>query len=218
MKFKDRRQAGLALADKLLRYRNAPDTLVLALPRGGVPVAFEVARELELPLDVFVVRKLGAPGNEEYALGAIASGGIRILNRQAEALQLPVTLLEAIAQREERELERRERAFRGNQPLPQLEGRIVILVDDGLATGSSMRAAAVAVRRRNPARIVVAVPVAAPEVCDEFRSRVDEVECVMTPESFHAVGAWYEHFEQTSDQEVHALLEEARQAAAHTIA
>ncbi len=218
MKFRDRRQAGLALAEKLLRYRNAPNTVVLALPRGGVPVAFEVARELELPLDIFIVRKLGVPGNEEYALGAIASGGIRILNRQAEALQLPAMAVEAVAQREERELERRERAFRGGQPAPHLEGRIVILVDDGLATGSSMRAAALAVRRHQPARIVVAVPVAAPEICEAFRALVDEVECVETPEPFRAVGLWYEHFDQTSDQEVHALLEEARQAAAHTIA
>ncbi len=217
MKFSDRRSAGRALAQTLLRYRNAPDTIVLALPRGGVPVAFEVARVLELPLDVFIVRKIGAPGNEEYALGAIASGGIRIFNRQAEALHLPVTAIEAVTQREERELERRERAFRDDQPAPQIAGRTVILVDDGLATGSSMRAAALAVRRQNPARIVVAVPVAAPDVCEEFRTLVDEVECAINPEAFHAVGLWYENFEQTTDEEVRALLEEARAGAAHTI-
>jgi putative phosphoribosyl transferase len=173
-------------------------------------VAFEVARALNAPLDVFIVRKLGVPGHEEYAMGAIASGGVRVLNPQAAGLGIPQHALESVAAREQSELERRERLYRGDRPPPVLEDHVVILVDDGLATGSTMRAAVTAVQQLKPRRVVVAVPVAAPETCDEFRREVDEVVCALTPAYFRAVGIWYEDFEQTTDEEVHALLEAAR--------
>ena len=177
-----------------------------------MPVAFEVARALDAPLDVFLVRKLGVPGHEEFALGAIASGGIRVVNRQlVDSLDLPPEWIEAIEAKELRELERRERAYRGDRPPPDVTGRTVILVDDGLATGSTMLAAVEAVRQDDPARLVVAVPVAAPEACEALRAVADEVVCVLTPQPFYAVGAWYEDFSQTSDdEEVRALLERAR--------
>jgi predicted phosphoribosyltransferase len=207
--FKDRTHAGRVLAEKLKHYRDNPDVVVLALPRGGVPVAFEVAQTLHAPLDVFIVRKLGVPGHEEYAMGAIATGGVRVLNPDLAGM-IPSSAVDAVAAREQQELERRERLYRGDRPPVQIAGRIVILVDDGLATGSTMRAAVTAIRKQNPKRIVVSVPVAAPETCDEFRAEVDEVICASTPEPFRAVGLWYDNFDQTSDEEVHALLDVAR--------
>ncbi|MGZ5095377.1 MAG: phosphoribosyltransferase [Burkholderiales bacterium] len=211
--FKDRTHAGRVLAEKLKHYRDNPDVVVLALPRGGVPVAFEVAQALHAPLDVFIVRKLGVPGHEEYAMGAIATGGVRVLNPDLAGM-IPSSAIDAVGAREQQELERRERLYRGDRPPLQIEGRIVILVDDGLATGSTMRAAVAAIRKQNPKRIVVAVPVAAPETCDEFRAEVDEVICASTPEPFRAVGLWYDNFDQTSDEEVHALLDAARKTEA----
>jgi putative phosphoribosyl transferase len=208
--FSNRRKAGEELASKLGKYARRDDLLVLALPRGGVPVGYEVARALHAPLDVFVVRKLGVPGYEELAMGAIASGGVRILNEElTQAVGISQGAIDSVARQEAMELERRERLYRGDRPRPVVQGRTVILVDDGLATGSTMRAAATALRRMRPARIIVAVPVAAPETCDEFRDEVDEVICAIVPEPFMAVGAWYEDFSQTSDDEVRELLQDA---------
>jgi putative phosphoribosyl transferase len=210
MPFRNRREAGRFLARKLSAYADRPDVLVLALPRGGVPVAFEVARALHVPLDVFLVRKLGVPGHEELALGAIASGGVRVLNDDVmRALRIPKEVVAAVAAKETQELERRERSFRGDRPAPNVRGRTVILIDDGLATGSTMRAAIVALRQQRPARIVVAVPVGAPETCAEFQHEADEAICAVTPDPFYAVGVWYDDFSQTTDEEVHALLERA---------
>ena len=207
MRYADRKEAGERLAQKLLRYRDDPDVVVLALPRGGVPVAFEVARTLHAPLDVFVVRKLGLPGHEEFAMGAIATGGVMVMNPDVAGAHIPQAAIEDVVARERSELDRRERLYRGDRaPLP-IEDRTVILVDDGLATGSTMLAAATAVRKQQPRSIVVAVPVAASETCHAFRDVVDEVVCGMTPAPFLAVGAWYENFGQTSDAEVHALLD-----------
>jgi predicted phosphoribosyltransferase len=201
------------LAERLAaEYSNRPDVIVLALPRGGVPVAYEVARALGAPLDVFLVRKLGVPGHEELAMGAIASGGVRVLNQDVvRMLNVPNEVIDRVARRELAELARRETAYRDGHPAPDVRGRVVILIDDGLATGATMRAAAEALRQLGPARVVVAVPVAAPETCDEFQQYVDEIVCLLTPEPFHAVGMWYENFEQTTDDEVRELLEEARQ-------
>jgi predicted phosphoribosyltransferase len=211
MLFRDRAHAGRRLAERLHHYAGRPDVVVLALPRGGVPVAAEVAHSLGAPLDVFLVRKLGLPGNEELAMGAIASGGSRVLNRSLlDRLHVPPQTVDAVASREQRELERRERAYRGTTPPPYLRGKTVILVDDGLATGATMRAAAAALRAQDPARVVVAVPVAAASSCEEFSDVVDEVVCVETPESFLAVGQWYDDFSQTEDEEVHRLLEQSR--------
>jgi putative phosphoribosyl transferase len=213
MRFHDRREAGRLLAELLSQYEGRDDVVVLALPRGGVPVASEVARALRVPLDVFVVRKLGVPGHEELAFGAVASGGVRVLNNDLVAtLGLGEQAIEQIAEREFREVERRERAYRGERPPPELRGKVVILVDDGLATGASMRAAALAAREREPERVVVAVPVAAEHTCDQVRNEVDEVVCAFTPEPFYAVGLWYENFEQTSDEEVRQLLQEPASA------
>ena len=185
---------------------------MLALPRGGVPVAFEVARALEAPLDIFVVRKLGVPGHEELAMGAIASGGTWVLNKDViESLNPPFRVIQAVAARERLELERRERAYRGNRPPLEVRGRTVILVDDGLATGSTMRAAVAALKRLGPARLIVAVPTAAPSTCAELGQEGDECICVMTPEPFRAVGVWYEDFSQTTDDQVRDLLERASQ-------
>lgn len=211
MIFRDRTDAGRRLAEKLRHYAGRRDVLVLALPRGGVPVAAEVARALDAPLDVFLVRKLGFPGQEELAMGAIASGGSRVLNSSLlRRLNVPREAVDEVASRELRELERRERVYRdANLPAP-VRGRTVVLVDDGLATGASMRAAAAALRTQKPSRIVVAVPVAAASSCEEFRDQVDEVVCGETPEPFMAVGQWYEDFSQTSDDEVRRLLEESR--------
>jgi putative phosphoribosyl transferase len=208
MIFRNRADAGRALARRLGNYANRPDVLVLALPRGGVPVAYEVARVLNVPLDVFLVRKLGVPGQEELAMGAIATGGVRVLNEDVvRTLQIPDEIIESVAESQWRELERRERSYRDDRPLPEMQGRTVILIDDGLATGSTMRAAVAALRQQGPARIVVAVPVAARATCKEFSDEVDEVVCVQTPEPFYAVGSWYDDFTQTSDAEVHALLD-----------
>lgn len=207
MIFRDRTDAGRQLAARLKRYADRQDVLVLALPRGGVPVAYEVAKELNAPLDVFVVRKLGVPGHQELAMGAIASGGVRVLNEDiVNYLSIPDEIIDAIAAVEQRELERRERAYRDDRPPPDVKGRVVILIDDGLATGSTMRAAAASLRLQKPGRIVVAVPVSSPETCDEFRSEVDEIVCAVTPEHFQGVGLWYEDFSQTSDEEVRELL------------
>jgi len=207
--FRDRSQAGRALADQLEHYRGRPNLLVLALPRGGVPVGFEVAHALQAPLDVFVVRKLGFPGHEEYAMGAIASGGVRVMNPFPGATASPEEVA-AVVEREQAELVRRERLYRGNGPAVTLRGRDVIVVDDGLATGSTMRAAVLAIRQQHPARVVVAVPVGAEDTCEQLRTEADEVVCVETPRPFRAVGLWYRDFPQTSDEEVHELLEEAR--------
>ena len=206
-RFRDRREAGQVLADRLTAYAGRPDVLVLALPRGGVPVAYEVARALGAPLDVFLVRKLGVPGQEELAMGAVATGGVRVLNEQVVgALGIPPSVIEAVAAWQQQELVRRERLYRGDRPPPDVRGRTVILVDDGLATGSTMRAALAALRRQQPARLVVAVPTAAPETCDELRAEADDVVCATTPEPFDSVGLWYEDFSQTTDEEVRELL------------
>jgi len=210
MIYRNRIDAGKQLAARLARYANPDDVLVLALPRGGVPVGFEVARALNAPLDIFLVRKLGVPGHEELAMGAISTGGVRVLNEDTvDYLRIPMRVIDAVSANELRELERREHAYRGNRPEPDVQGRTVILVDDGLATGSTMRAAAAALRPQNPARIVVAVPVSAPQTCDEYRMGVDEIICAKTPEPFYGVGMWYEDFSQTTDEEVRELLEKA---------
>jgi putative phosphoribosyl transferase len=211
--FEDRFEAGKRLAGRLSAYVDNPDVIVLALPRGGVPVASEVARALNAPLDVILVRKLGVPGQKELAMGAISSGGIRIMNEDVmRSLHIPDKEIEAVVYAENLELERRERAYRGERPELGLRDRIVILVDDGLATGSTMRAAVAAVRVRRPARIVVAVPVAPPEVCTEFKAGTEEVVCLETPPAFHAVGLWYEDFSQITDEEVQTLLERVPKA------
>lgn len=206
--FQDRRQAGRALGELVRRALPDPSgALVLGLPRGGVPVAFEVARALGAELDVFLVRKMGMPGEEELALGAIASGGIRVLNEDlVRYLHVPKATLEEIAAREQAELDRQERAFRGDRPPLSTAGRTVVLVDDGLATGASMLAATRAVRPLGAKEIVVAVPVAARSTCDEFRSLVDQVICAATPDPFGSVGTWYEDFSQTTDDDVRRLL------------
>lgn len=209
MLFRDRTEAGLSLATQLTKYADRPGVLVLGLPRGGVPVAAEIAKALHAPLDVFLVRKLGLPGHEELAMGAIASGGVRVLNEDlVHRLAIPDSVVDAVAADEEQELERRQRAYRGNLRPTGVRGKTVILVDDGLATGATMRAAVAALRRRRPARIVVAVPVGAVETCTELQEEADEVVCVQTPEPFHAVGLWYQDFSQTTDDEVRALLAE----------
>jgi predicted phosphoribosyltransferase len=218
MIFRDRRDAGRRLAQELMRYRGRDDVLVLALPRGGVPVGYEVARALDAPLDVFLVRKLGVPGYEELAMGAIASGDVRVLNDDVvAALGIGEHAIETVQAREQRELERRERAFRGDRAAPDVRGRTVVVVDDGLATGCTMRAAVAALRTRAPRRIVVAVPVAAPNTCAELRRDADDVVCAVIPRDFHGVGQWYDDFEQTTDAEVTTLLGQAAQAhgAAH---
>jgi len=210
MLFQDRFEAGRILASKLGRFANRSDTVVLALPRGGVPVGFEVAKALHAPLDVFVVRKLGVPGHEELAMGAIASGGICVLNEElVRAAGIPNEVINAVAADEEQELERREQVYREGRPAVLVQGRTVILVDDGLATGSSMRVAVMALKGKKPAQIVVAVPVGAPETCAEIESEVDQIICVARPEPFRSVGEWYRDFSQTSDEEVRDLLRRA---------
>lgn len=212
-RFQNRPDAGRRLAAELAAYAHRPDVIVLALPRCGVPVGYEVARGLDASLDVFVVRKLGLPWQEELAMGALASGGVRILDENLIRIaHVSAEDLRRVTEVEQAELARRERQYRGERPFPDIAGKTVILVDDGLATGSTMRAAVAALRLEQPARIVVAVPVAAPETCAAFRDVADEIVCAETPEPFHAVGLWYEDFSQTSDTEVHELLERARRA------
>jgi putative phosphoribosyl transferase len=208
MMFRDRYDAGETLAERLRDYAGRADVAVLALPRGGVPVGYMVARELGAPLDVFVVRKLGTPGQPELAMGAIASGGVRVLNADVvESLDIQDWAIEQVTQQEQEELERRERQYRGDRPPLDVRGKTVILVDDGLATGSTMRAAAKALRKAGAARIVVAVPVASRVTCDQLREEGNEVVCATMPEPFFAVGQWYKDFSQTTDEEVRELLE-----------
>jgi putative phosphoribosyl transferase len=214
--FRDRAEAGRRLAAKLAGYRDGAQVMVLALPRGGVPVGFEVARALHVPLDLFLVRKLGVPGQEELAMGAIATGGVRVLNLDVvRYLGISDEVIELVAEAEERELRRRERAYRDDRPAPDVRGGTVILVDDGLATGSTMRAAVRALQKLLPAKIVVAVPVAAQQTCDELKREVDEVVCAETPEPFRGVGLWYEDFSQTTDEEVRSLLAHAARERPH---
>ncbi len=211
MKFKDRTEAGQVLARKLAAYANHEDVVVLALPRGGVPVAFEIATALNVPLDVFLVRKLGVPGQSELAMGAIASSGVRVLNQDiVRSLRLSDAVIDKVAAKEQQELERRERLYRDDRPIPLLHERRVIIVDDGLATGATMRAAIEAIRQQQPARIVVAVPISSPETCRDLAVEVDEIICVETPQPFCSVGLWYEDFPQTTDEEVRALLKQAQ--------
>lgn len=209
--FRDRVEAGRLLAQKLRGYAHQPDVLVLALPRGGVPVACEVARELGIPIDVFIVRKLGTPGQRELAMGAIATGGVRVLNDDViRLMRIPEQAIDIVSAEERQEMERRERAYRGSRPAPRLKDRTLILVDDGLATGSTMHAAIAALRRQQPARIVVAIPVAPRSTLREFAGEADEVVCVLVPdEPFDGVGRWYLDFSQTTDKGVREMLDRA---------
>ena len=214
-RFTDRYHAGRRLAAALAPYAGRPNLLVLALPRGGVPVGFEVARALHAPLDIMLVRKLGVPGHEELAMGAIASGGIRVMSPDiVNALSIPDRVIAAVAANEENELNRRERTYRDDRPAPDVRGKTVILVDDGLATGSTMRAAAAAIQARHPERLVIAVPVAPRETCESLLHEADDVVCATVPEPFFAVSNWYQDFAQTTDQEVRELLARANDAPA----
>lgn len=216
-RFLDRAEAGRELAARLGAYKDRRDVIVLALPRGGVPVGYEVARTLDLPLDVFVVRKLGVPANEELAMGALASGGVRILDDHVLRIyHVTPADVERVTGWEQAELERREQLYRGDRSFPDLTGKTVILVDDGLATGSTMRAGIAALRQEHPSRIIVAVPVAAKETCDAVRELADDVVCARMPEPFYAVGMWYDDFSQTTDEEVHDLIERAAGERART--
>jgi len=212
MLFQNRFHAGQVLAEEVGHYRDRTDVLVLALPRGGVPVAFELAKALRAPLDVFLVRKVGLPGHEELAIGAIANGGVTVINQETvDKLHISEQKVRRLAAKEVVELKRREREYRGSRPAPSVNNRVVILVDDGLATGSTMRAAVAALRQQHPKRLVVAVPVAAATTCNEFRDEVDETICAKTPSPFFAVGMWYDDFEQVTDEEVKRLLAKAAQ-------
>jgi len=212
--FPNRAEAGRLLGEKLQKYAGRNDVIVLGLPRGGVPVAYEVAQRLGIPLDVFIVRKLGVPGFEELAAGAIASGGVRVLNEDVlRALPNADEIIESVTAKETAELERREKSYRDDRPAPELRDRVVILVDDGLATGATMHAAVKALRQRDVAKIVVAVPVGPPDTCREFEDEADETICATAPEFFQAVGQYYEDFSQTSDEEVRELLARAAQKA-----
>jgi predicted phosphoribosyltransferase len=209
-RFADRAQAGQFLAQSLLAYADRPDVLVLALPRGGVPVAYEVAVALRLPLDVFVVRKLGVPGREELAFGAVAGDGTRVLNREViDSLHISDADVRRVTQAELREIQRREAAYRGNRPPVRIRQRVILLIDDGLATGATMRAAVMALRQQHPAQIIISVPTASRQACEELRPIVDDVICEMTPEPFYAVGLWYEDFSPVTDDEVKAMLARA---------
>lgn len=213
--FDDRADAGERLARHLQQYAGRDDVVILALPRGGVPVAYEIAAALDAPLDVFLMRKLGVPGHEELAMGAIASGGVRVLNESVvDALDVPTAVLDAVAEKERRELQRREELYRDGRPPVDVSGKIVIVVDDGLATGSTMRAAVHALRSREPKKLIVAVPVAAPETCEAFADEVDATICAETPQPFFGVGLWYRNFSQTSDDTVRELLGKAEQPVA----
>src|SRR4051812_46524914 len=211
--FADRYHAGRRLASALTSYAGRPNLLVLALPRGGVPVGYEVARALNAPLDIMLVRKLGVPGHEELAMGAIASNGVRILSDDiVEALGIPDRMIATVAANEEHELARREKAYRDDRPPPDIRGKTVILVDDGLATGSTMRAAAAAIQAQHPERLVIAVPVAPQQTCESLLHVADDVVCATVPEPFFAVGNWYDDFSQTTDNEVRELLRRAAKA------
>jgi putative phosphoribosyl transferase len=210
IRFKNRSEAGRLLASRLSNYANRSDVLVLALPRGGVPVAFEVAKALNAPLDLILVRKLGVPGQRELALGAIASGGVLVLNKEViELLRITPEIINSALAEEQLELERREKLYRGDRPSPEVQGRVVILVDDGIATGSTIRAAIDGLKQQKPASIILAVPTAPLSICAELRKQVDDIVCLMTPEPFSAVGLWYIDFLQTTDEEVRYLLEQA---------
>lgn len=209
-RFLNRVEAGQRLAEALHSYANCPDVLVLALPRGGVPVAFEVAKALNAPLDICLVRKLGVPGHKELAMGAIALGGIRVINHDVvEHLGIHREALDQVSHQEQQELNRRDRLYRGHRPPPDIQGRTIILVDDGLATGSTMQAALATLQTQQPEYVIVAVPVAPRSVCQQLNHRVNEVVCLLTPEPFSAIGNWYENFDQTTDAEVRALLEQS---------
>ena len=212
-RYRDRRHGGAELASRLQHLKDRDDVVVLALPRGGVPVAYEIARAIEAPLDVFLVRKLGLPGHAEFAMGAIASGGVRVLNDDVvRRFDVPPQLIEKTAQQEQRELERREREYRVGRAPMSVQGRTVVLIDDGLATGSTMKAAVQAIRGHGPARIIVAVPVGSTEACRELANVADELICARTPERFNAVGQWYSDFSQTTDEEVRNLLRDREHA------
>ncbi|MCI0445347.1 phosphoribosyltransferase [bacterium] len=218
MLIRDRVEAGQILATKLKQYAKRPDVVILALPRGGVPVAYQVATRLDLPLDIFLVRKLGVPGQEELAMGAIASGGVRVLNHDViQALQIPESIIDSVAAKEQRELERREKFYKQDAPPFDLKNKTVILIDDGLATGATMRAAAEALKQQEVNKIVIAVPVAAESTCRELSQLVDEIVCVLTPEPFYGVGYWYDDFSQTSDVEVIDLLKKIHHGATERI-
>jgi len=210
-KFVDRHEAGKILAEQLKQYAKSDNTIVLALPRGGVPVAYEIAKILSLPLDVFIVRKLGVPGHEELAMGAIATGGITVFNDEiVHSLNIPKYAIDQVIQSEKQELQRRDLIYRDNRPFPSLEGKTIILVDDGIATGATMRAAIKALQQQKPANIVIAVPVAAFSTCEEMAKLVDKIVCPLMPHEFYAVGVWYENFSQTSDEEVFELLKKIK--------
>jgi putative phosphoribosyl transferase len=210
IRFRNRTEAGQLLAERLQSFANCPDVLVMSLPRGGVPVGFEVAKALNAPLDICIVRKLGVPGHKELAMGAISLGGSRILKPDVvDWLHISESAIAAVTSMEQRELERRDQLYRGTRPPPDIQNRTIILVDDGLATGSTMRAAIGTIRQQAPEYLIVAVPVAPPVVCQELRQEVDEVICLLTPEPFYAIGVWYEDFTQTSDAQVRELLEQA---------
>jgi predicted phosphoribosyltransferase len=216
-RFRDRTEAGQLLAFRLMHYAGRSNVLVLALPRGGMPVAFEIAQALRAPLDVFLVRKLGVPGREELAMGAVASGNVRVLQSDVvEALQIPRSTIEVVTAEELKELTRREQIYRDGRPSPQVQGHEVILVDDGLATGSTMQAAVAAVKRQCPERIIVAVPVAARRACEGFQNEVEEIICLKAPQSFEAVGLWYEDFSQVTDEDVRECLRGAEEISAAT--
>jgi predicted phosphoribosyltransferase len=208
--FANRTEAGQRLAQALKIYAGRVDVIVLAIPRGGVPVAYQVAQFLGAPLDIFLVRKLGVPGREELAMGAIASGGVRVLNKSVvEALNIPNQVIKVVSAREQSELERREQAYRGSRPPVEIQGKTAILIDDGLATGASMQAAVAGLRQLDPAQIIIAVPTASPEACRKFTELVERIVCLETPEPFRGVGEWYGDFSQTSDDEVRELLQQA---------